>query len=373
MSEARKRILQMLAEGKITVEQSEDLLQALETDQKAVRPPEAGPETADGKPKFSQNMEHMAKQFQSQFKDAVKNIEPHTREIKSRLKELGSWIQGSMNDMMKDFAFGAHGPIDGLECEFAVPEPRDFRNCRVVDVKNPYGAVTIKEGERFHLKVHGKISKAALAGEPPLDWFERNLLNCREDALIIGFERAPGFKTLLNLELTIPASLRLKLNTVAAPLKVNGGFTVESIVSISGDVALVGVNLENALIETVNGDVAIDDGSANLKASLTSGRLSLRNVSIRQLSAQSVSGDVSIERPIVEDSTTIAVNTTSGDIRIKRPTGQVAKVDLSSRTGMCTCDWGTAPTEPAHQGILELNSFGASLKLESISGDIVLD
>lgn len=375
MSEARKRVLTMLAEGKITVEQSEELLKALDADQQAQAQAAAQAET--GKKKGSTlgaDVSQFAQQFQEQMREAMKNIEPHTKEIKTKLKGLGTWIQGAVGEMAKDFTFDRYGPPDGLEVEFVIHSIDGVADCRLCEMNNPFGTVTFKEGDVFRLLVKGKISKMALNGEPPMDWFKGNLLSCKNGVLFIGFDKAAGFKASLNLEVTLPTSVKLRVKSASANLKVVGPFNIESILTISGDISLVKTMLEECPIETVSGDIELIEGRASISAKTTSGKITLSNVEADKISAQTVSGNISIERPGITEKTTFELISTSGDLMIKRPNGPIGRVDASTRTGFLQMDWGSGAKEPFQHGItMEMSSTGASFKLETISGDITLD
>jgi len=76
MSEARKRILAMLAEGKITVDQSEELLAALDSDEKKRAEPASEAKAAPGRPPITEEISKFAENMQKTMRDAMRNVEP---------------------------------------------------------------------------------------------------------------------------------------------------------------------------------------------------------------------------------------------------------------------------------------------------------
>lgn len=368
MSEARKKILTMLAEGKITVEQSEELLKAVDADQQTAQQ-DSGPKRS-----FGSNVSNMAHQFQNQVREAVKNIEPQTRDIKNRLKELGGWVNETVGSMMKDFSFDRHGPVDGMDVHFTVPAPDGVDQCKIFDINNPYGSVQIKEGPQFTLEVQGKISRAELGNEFPLNWFLNNILAVRGNTLALGMEKPNAFKAVFHLNITLPASAQVRLKSLSGAVMAKGAFELESSVSISGDMVFSGVRMREASLDTVSGNIEIDGTDIDsMNVRLTSNNLVIRGGKIRLLTVQNISGNVLIEDPQVADKTKIELLTTTGHVTLKKFQGPICRVEANSRTGDLTLEWEMPNRKcGSHEAVMESNEAGATLKIESTSGDIQL-
>ncbi|NLI76850.1 MAG: DUF4097 domain-containing protein [Candidatus Riflebacteria bacterium] len=361
MSEARKKILQMLAEGKISVEQSEELLAALEKDTKA----------SDHKRSFTEEVSRFAENFQKQVREAVKKAEPPGHEFKARIKEFGGWVQNMMGSMVAEFGHGRGEPVDGVSVEFSVPEPDGFSRCRTCQVENLFGSVTIREGTAFALRVMGRISHAALAGQPPNLWFGQHGLRIEGDTLHLGFDRATPTRAVLDLELTLPTSLALRCRSVSASLSIKGPFRVESLKTVSGDIHLHGAELAGASLETVSGDFFVEGGSVAADGVSTSGDFRCKGARIGRLKMQSISGDIELARPEVTEATEVSCNTTSGDVFVGQVQGPWSSVEAGSRTGTVKVTWeGTAHPGLRHGTKLESGHAGAVFTAESVSGDI---
>ncbi len=361
MSEARKKILEMLAQGKITVEQSEELLAALEKDRKE----------SDRKRSFTEELGAFAENFQKQVREAVKKAEPPGREFKSRIKEFGGWVQNMMGSMVAEFSHIRGEPVDGVTVEFSVPEPDGFSRVRIAQIENLFGSVTVREGQAFSLRVMGRISQSALAGQPPNLWFGQHAIRVEGETLQIGFDRAAPTRAVLDLELTLPVATVLRCRSVSATLNIKGAFPVEQLKTVSGDIHVIGAHLRQAQLETVSGDFFIEGGTLAAEGVSTSGDFRCKGARIERLQIQSISGDVELARPEVDESCQIRLNSTSGDIFVGQVQGPWSSVEITSRTGTAKIAWeGTAHPGLRHGTKLESGHAGATFVAETVSGDI---
>jgi len=364
MSEARRKILQMLAEGKITVAQSEELLSAFEKDN----------QESNRKCSFGEGISGFAESVQKQIREAMKKAEPPSHEFKSRIKEFGGWMQNVMGSMVSEFGQFRSEPVDGVNVEFCVPEPEGFSQCHVCLIENPFGSVTVREGPAFSLKLLGRISNAAMAGQPPNLWFNQHGLSIEGETLRIGFDRGSPAKAVLEMELSLPAGIALRFRSVSASINVKGPFKVEALKTVSGDVVLVDTHLSNASLETVSGDIRLDGGSASCEGISTSGDFRCQGTHLEKCHLQSISGDLQLSSPEVDESSLIKMNTTSGDIVVERIKGHWAQVEANSRTGNVKVRWeGTVDPGLRHGTKLESGQPGALFAAETVSGDIKFD
>ncbi len=143
-------------------------------------------------------------------------------------------------------------------------------------------------------------------------------------ALEVEIKRYPGINigfilSRLRLDIELPSSFK---NTVSAR-------------SVSGDVTIPELSLEDFFVKTVSGDVKLEQLQArNFNFGSTSGDITLRlpKESEFALSAKTISGDIECDFPltlqskirknrlngfVVSDINTLKLKTTSGDIRIK--------------------------------------------------------
>ena len=373
MSEARKRILNMLAEGKITVEQSEELLAAMEADEKARGETSPGSGSPFGGP-FGARFETLAGEIQKQVHKAVKGIQPQSQEIRSKLHDLGGWLSASVGRMMTDLQFPQPDVHDGVEVEFMVPAPSGWAACRIAEISNLHGSVRIREGDEFSLKVRGQISRAILGDQSPGSWFAANALAVRQERLCLGIDRSFAGKGFFELELFLPPRFELQLHTLSAAIEVYGPFPVASAEATSGNLRFTHALFDQSTIETVSADVLIEGGKAGLTLRTTSGDFAVNGVHLGRLTAQTVSGDISLTDVTLSESSRLELNTTSGDIAFRRPSGPISRLEARTRTGEHQVRLaGNVQPIDRHGTIVETGREGAEIRAESVSGNILVD
>jgi len=370
MSEARKRILAMLAEGKINVEQSEDLLSALENDEKRkTATPESQP--ASGRPPLTEEIAKFAENMQKTMRDAMRKVEPPSRELKSRLKEFGSWMQDMVGSAVNDFAHARGQPLDGVEIDIELGEPVGFSSCGRCHIDNLFGAVRVIEGSAFALRIRGRISRSALGTVAPKAWFETNAVRVEQDTAFIGISRSAPVKAVLELELTLPKGLKLDFETDSASVKVAGAFGVGQIQTISGDVMLRHVEIEDGGIDTVSGDISLESGAVRGKLRSTSGNVILKSARLAAVLVHTISGDVLVSGADIGDVTDLSIETTSGDVAIEHVHGPWRRIDAGTRTGDLELRWQGVSRQSGGAGtIVESGQSGAAFRVMSTSGDI---
>lgn len=360
----------MLAEGKITVDQSEELLSALEHDEKQ-KTIEPGQKPKSARPAIAEEFSKFAESVQKMMRDAMHKVEPSSRELKSRLKEFGGWMQTIVSSTVNDFAHARGQPLDGVDIDIDLAEPVGFASCRRCRIENPFGSVRVLEGDAFSLKIRGRISRAALGVTTPTTWYEKNAFRIEQDTAFIGISRSTPVKAVLDMELTLPKGLKLDVETDTASVKIAGAFTAGQIQTISGDVALRAIEFEDGGVDTVSGDISLESGVVRGKLRTTSGNVILKSVRLEATHMHSVSGDILITEPEVGDATDVSVETTSGDIAIERIRGPWAHIDASTRTGEMEIKWQGASRQTGGAGtVADSGTSGASFNVLSKTGDI---
>ncbi|MBF0501687.1 MAG: DUF4097 family beta strand repeat protein [Candidatus Riflebacteria bacterium] len=386
MSEARKRILNMLAQGKISVEESEELLLAMETDEKAKNQAESGKKNVDTESTsgnsfrfpfgraFGADLENLAEEVQKQVGKAVRGIQPQSQELKMKLKDLGGWLGSTVGKMVCEMQFSGSDLPDAIEVECMIPEPQGFAGCKFAEISNLQGSINIREAETFGLKIRGRISRAALGDQSASSWFSANAISIRGEKLFLGFERTSAIKAILDIDMFLPARIDLQIRTLAAPVTVYGPFRIASAESVSGDLKFTHALFENSSLETVSADVIIEGGALEMSVKMTSGDLKISGARVEKLTVQTVSGDVVLSDLALSDSTSLDVSTTSGDVSLRRPNGAIAHLEARSRTGQVQIRLpGTRQPLDKYGIIVEAGETGARIKTESISGDLLFD
>jgi len=107
MSENRRQVLEMLAAGKITADEADRLIAALEKESQVSPPPDRSESSPKGKPKYLRVVVEPEKDNQGGSKGPKVNIRVPVQLIRAGVK-LGSLIPAHARDHVND-AFHRHG------------------------------------------------------------------------------------------------------------------------------------------------------------------------------------------------------------------------------------------------------------------------
>ncbi len=401
MSDARKMILNMLAEGKITVEESEKLLAAVnekdtpreeakassreetrQSEQSGRNDENSGrrrEQNGDDDPfnpflnatKFGFDLRNLAQTVQQTVQQAIKKAEPRRREFKDKMKEFGSWMQEVVGSMANELGNVKGEPVDGMPVDFVVTPPDGLERCDTFVFENVFGEVRIHEGTEFKMHINGQVSKATMGEYQPAQWFSRYGIRTDDRTLFVGFDRNLPIKAVIDMEITLPADMHVNCKTVSGAIRIRGNYRIGELKTVSGNVRVQGANLKQSQIETVSGAVQIEGGEISMEIKSTSGDFLVRDSRIEELKINSVSGDIMLTEGTISDNTSVRLATTSGDIIVEKMSGPWKVVEATTRSGDVVLDWKGDATPLNNQGTsLKSGSNGADFKAESVSGDI---
>ncbi len=399
MSDARTMILKMLAEGKISVEESEKLLKALgkeeaQSGQTGSRNEQAYREDGESRrddrqqsrreqeydngfnpfrdaTKLGFDLRNLAQTVQHTVSHAIKKAEPRSREFKDKMKEFGNWMQDVVGTMAAEIGQVKGDPIDGVSVDFVASLPDGIADCSRFNIENIFGEIRIQEGSEFKIRVNGRISKECLGEYQPAQWFSRNGMRINDRTLHIGFDKNQSVKALIDMEITLPPDLEISCKTVSSAIRIRGRYRIEELKTVSGNIRIQGADLKQSLIETVSGSVQIEGGEIDLQIKSTSGDFLVRSSKIEALKINSVSGDILLTEGTIAENTDVKLVTTSGDIIVEKMSGPWSQVEATTRSGDAILDWKGDMIPLNNQGTcLKSGSSGAVFKAESVSGDI---
>lgn len=395
MSDARTMILKMLAEGKITVEESEKLLKAMgkeEAEQSQANEKREQDQPRREEPRREQpgndynnegfnpfrdatklgfDLRNLAQTVQHTVQHAIKKAEPRSREFKDKMKEFGNWMQEVVGTMAAEIGQVKGDPVDGVSVDFVAVLPEGIAECSSFNIENIFGEIRIQEGSEFKIHVNGRVSKESLGEYQPAQWFSRNGMRVDGRSLFIGFNKNLSVKALLDMEITLPSDLEISCKTVSSAIRIRGRYRIGELKTVSGNIRIQGADLKQSLIETVSGTVQIEGGEIDLQIKSTSGDFLVRSSKIEALKINSVSGDIMLTEGIIAENTDVKLVTTSGDIIVEKMNGPWSQVEATTRSGDSILDWKGDVTPMNNQGTcLRSGSSGAIFKAESVSGDI---
>ena len=393
-SDARKMILNMLAEGKITVEESEKLLAALSAETQQARQEEPRQREREreseqdqdrqqsrsdddsfnpfgGAGKLGFDLKNLAQTIQHTVQQAMKKAEPRRREFKDKMKEFGGWMQDLANSMASEMVSTKGEPVDGIAVDFVASLPESVAECSTFVFENVFGEIRIHEGSEFKMHINGRVSRATMGEYQPVQWFARSAMRVDGRTLFVGFDRNQSVKAVIDMEITLPADMTVSCRTVSGGIRIRGNYRVAELKTVSGNIRIQGSGLKQSLIETVSGSVQIEGGEVAMQIKSTSGDFLVRDSKIEELKINSVSGDIMLTEGSITESTDVKLVTTSGDIIVEKMSGPWKSVEVTTRSGDVVLDWKGDATPLNNQGTcLRSGSDGAQFKAESVSGDI---
>lgn len=153
----------------------------------------------------------------------------------------------------------------------------------------------------------------------------------------------------------VPLQAELEVSTVSANIDVHGVAPRElSLESVSGDIAANGAP-RSASVESVSGDVVLTFNSGDVDASAVSGDLSLSGRLNGEVSVETVSGNMRVDSK-GERLRRLSASTVSGDVELKLGLATNGEVSMESVSGDLTL---VAPRD-----------LSAEVSGESFSGDL---
>lgn len=143
--------------------------------------------------------------------------------------------------------------------------------------------------------------------------------------------------------------------------------------SVSGDIVAEHVGAQGpaqARVETVSGDAKLSDINGSLHIATVSGDVVGDRLSVSDLDARAVSGDLRLDLSGVFAGTAKA-ETVSGDVSIATREGSSFRFDLTSRSGEAVCEHPSPDVVRTETGLAgTIGSGEGSIVVHSLSGDI---
>ena len=386
MSDSRTIILQMLSEGKITVEESERLLNALNKEDEVRNNNKTDDKNTNQSPninvfpnipfleatKLGINIRDIAQTLHQTVQQTIKQVEPGRKELKEKMKEFGTWMEDVVETMAAELTNHSNLPVDCMSVDFIVPAPKEIDKIKTFVIENIYGEIHLNEGNNFKLLVNGQISKKTIGEMQSSEWFTNKAIKIEDDKMIIGFNNDTSLKGIIDLNITLPAGMKVICKTINSSVKIKGALDVEAVKTISGDIRVNDANIANTEIESVNGVIQLEnDKDLTAQINSTSGDIIIRKCNVNKLKINSVNGDVNISESGIALETDVKIITTAGDIKVEKLNGPWKSVDATSRKGEIIIDWkgNTSPVN-SQKACIKSGGEGAVIYAESLSGNI---
>ena len=256
-----------------------------------------------------------------------------------------------------------------------------------VEIDNLKGRVEVRAWDRPEVKITGSlgagVEKFSVEGDRGALHIEVKYPNRARDTE----------PTVLVVQ--VPLQAELEVSTVSATIDVHGVAPRElSLESVSGDIVAVGAP-RRASVESVSGDLVLTLNSRDVDASAVSGDLTLngrldgevsvetvsgnmrvdnRGERLRKLSASTVSGDVELKIALAADGE-VGMESVSGDLTLVAPRDLSAEVSGESFSGDLSAPGAKIEREEFGPGSSFHTRYGAGkgeVRIETFSGDATL-
>lgn len=256
-----------------------------------------------------------------------------------------------------------------------------------VEIDNLKGRVEVRAWDRPEVKITGSlgagVEKFSVEGDRGALHIEVKYPNRARDTE----------PTVLVVQ--VPLQAELEVSTVSATIDVHGVAPRElSLESVSGDIVAVGAP-RRASVESVSGDLVLTLNSRDVDASAVSGDLTLngrldgevsvetvsgnmrvdnRGERLRKLSASTVSGDVDLKIALAADGE-VSMESVSGDLTLVAPRDLSAEVSGESFSGDLSAPGAKIEREEFGPGSSFHARYGAGkgeVRIETFSGDATL-
>jgi Putative adhesin len=173
----------------------------------------------------------------------------------------------------------------------------------------------------------------------------------------------------VNYDITVPRDCEVRAKAVSAGIDIHGTRARVSLQTVSGEVVLDDQGAECS-VTTVSGDISGRRLASSLTVHTTSGDAQITESRLSSFNLHSVSGDFIIDTPLTRGEHYL-VKTVSGDLHIRVPDGTGATVQMRSISGDVVCE---LPAEVIKSGRRHwqgrINGGGANLEMNSVSGDL---
>ena len=216
-----------------------------------------------------------------------------------------------------------------------------------VEIDNLKGRVEVRAWDRSEVKITGSLGAGV----------EKFLVDGDKGALRIEVKypnRSNNAEPTV-LIVQVPLQAELEVSTVSADIAVHGVAPRElSLESVSGDIVANGAP-RRASVESVSGDVALTFNSGDVEANAVSGDLVLNGRLNGEVSVETVSGNLRVDSR-GERLRRLSASTVSGDVELKLALAPNGEVSMESVSGDLTL---VAPRD-----------LSAQVSGESFSGDL---
>jgi len=182
--------------------------------------------------------------------------------------------------------------------------------------------------------------------------------------------RSRSVRRRASVELTVPPSTKVEINTVSAPVVVAGLSEQLAVRTVSGDVVLDHL-AGDVSVMTVSGALAARHVTGSVRTQTVSGSVAVAEGATASLRAQTVSGGVAVD--VAHPQGDYSVQTVSGEVALRTPQEPDLLIEASSVSGELFSDLGLQwdGRRPGNRRMrTRLGSASARVRVRTVSGTL---
>ena len=249
-----------------------------------------------------------------------------------------------------------------------------------LDIENSGGRISVTTWNRQEIRIQAEHSRRSVI----------EIRRRRSGVISLEAESVRGgFSTIVDFELTVPASLDLSFEGWSTDVTIEGSDGQIDVETVQGDITILGgrgsITAETVMgeihIEGANGvieansiaeDVRISNSSGEVYVETVGGSIILEGLSASIVEAGSVGGRVSFDGAVMDGGEYFFISH-GGTVSITIPEASNASVTFASLHGSISSDFpGTPELESGTRNTFTIGSGGADIEAETFGGRIVL-
>lgn len=352
MTEERRKVLDMLSEGKVTVEEAERLLEALqdshrvETRKKHKRrriSPIPGVEA------LQNSLEGVGEEIEKGLEEGLEGLE----------ESLSGWSESEDSDRDKD------GKTSMRDDTFAVGD-----NPRLV-VRGFNGRIRVRAGEPGSIRVRARLKKPRgikYSAVQEGDLVTVEVKDQQSEGFLHGFSRQSSGA---NIEVTVPVATSVDLATSNGPVELQGTESSGTVQTKNGRIRVE--NFKGDLNATTkNAPITVKTLSGSAELSSTNSRVSIEDAHGR-FDARTTNGSLKFQGSI-EPGTDNRLATTNGSIKVALAADPSLKLTAATVNGRVRCEVPgfVASVEKRHKLKGTVGEGEAELIAKTVNGSIAI-
>ncbi len=250
-----------------------------------------------------------------------------------------------------------------------------------LDIENSGGRIFVTTWDRPEIRIQADHSRRSVI---EIRRRRSGVISVEAESNLRG-----GFASIVDFDLTVPASLNLSFEGWSTDITVEGSSGEIDVETFQGDITIVG-GRGSVTAETVSGEIRIDGADGVIEANSVAedirisnssgevyvetvgGSIIMEGMSATVVEAGSVGGRVSFDGTIV-DGGEYFFGSHGGTVTITIPEASNASVSVASIQGNISSDFpGTPDLERGARNRFTIGNGGANIEVETFGGRILL-